>query len=98
MQICYLYLKVKEQGKWKRRECYLSSQLSYNKIDPKINLSLNQLGMIKFDFDLFSYPSFQSFFICRIFFQIRQAREGFSLTLSSVLIDASGKESSEMWR
>ena len=90
--------KSERAGNWKRRECYLSSQLSYNKIDPKINLSLNQLGMIKFDFDLFLYPSFQSYFICRIFFQIRQVREGFSLTLSSVLIDASGKESSEMWR
>lgn len=90
--------KSERAGEVEEERMLLKFTTSYNKIDPKINLSLNQLGMIKFDFDLFSYPSFQSYFICRIFFQIRQVREGFSLTLSSVLIDASGKESSEMWR
>ena len=90
--------KSERAGEVKEERMLLKFTTFLHKIDPKINLSLNQLGMIKFDFDLFSYPSFQSYFICRIFFQIRQAREGFSLTLSSVLIDASGKESSEMWR
>ena len=90
--------KSERAGEVEEERMLLKFTTSYNKIDPKINLSLNQLGMIKFDFDLFLYPSFQSYFICRIFFQIRQVREGFSLTLSSVLIDASGKESSEMWR
>lgn len=90
--------KSERAGEVEEERMLLKFTTSYNKIDPKINLSLNQLGMIKFDFDLFSYRSFQSYFICRIFFQIRQVREGFSLTLSSVLIDASGKESSEMWR